>query len=703
MAATTSEMALVVRARNAASKTLRTVGRDLDTLNAKSGRTGRAFAAMKKIAVTSIVAIGVAVGAVVAKSITAWASFDDKMTQSLAIMGDISKQTRDEMELVARDVAKSTRFSAEQAAEAYFFLASAGLDAEQSMAAMPQVAAFAQAGMFDLARATDLATDAQSALGLTVPDSMQNLENMTRVTDVLVKANTLANASVEQFSESLTNKAGAALRLANKDIEEGVAVLAVFADQGFKGQVAGDMFSRVLKGLQINALKNADAFEEFGIQVYDSDGNMRNMADITEQLTGAFDGLSDAQKTQALLDLGFSARQQDVIKTLIGSEDKMRAYEAALREAGGTTQEVADKQLQSLSAQFDILKSLITDVFIGLGKELAPAFESLVKALQGWVQTTLPKVIAWFKRMWTILSRVAKVIYDVLIRALRRVIRWWEELSPGLKDAIKFGAKFAAVAVAIGAGLALLAGFFAALASPILLIIGALFALGAALKYAWDNWEWLRDTVNGWIEWFKTIDWEAIWATIQEGWDTVVAEWDSFWDGLKEPFENFKEDFLIGWDYLFGDFQVSWNDFTSVFSMLWSGFWSSVGEVAGNLWDLMVKAWNAFWENLNKAVDIYGGTISGAWGTIWSGIVDVFGGTWQTIRGIWDVFAGFFEGDWSRVWEGIKEIFAGQWRALVGLAKILWGAFKGAWGIFWNSLVWLFGDIVGKIVNVYRE
>src|SRR6056297_3127858 len=111
---------------------------------------------------------------------------------------------------------------------------------------MPQVAKFAQAGMFDMATATDIATDAQSALGLTSEDAAENLDNLTRVTDVFVKANTLANTSVQQISEALTNKAGAALRVVNKDVEEGAAVLALFADQGVKGADAGEKLNVVL-------------------------------------------------------------------------------------------------------------------------------------------------------------------------------------------------------------------------------------------------------------------------------------------------------------------------------------------------------------------------------------------------------------------------------------------------------------------------
>ena len=60
--------------------------------------------------------------------------------------------------------------SAKEAADAFFFLASAGLDGKQSIAALPIVAQFAQAGAFGLARATDLLTDAQTALGLSVDE-----------------------------------------------------------------------------------------------------------------------------------------------------------------------------------------------------------------------------------------------------------------------------------------------------------------------------------------------------------------------------------------------------------------------------------------------------------------------------------------------------------------------------------------------------
>lgn len=339
-------------------------------------------------------------------AIKAFADFDSKMNESVAIMGDVSDAMRSEMAGAAREVALTTKFSAEEAAESYFFLASAGLDAAASMEALPQVAAFAQAGMFDMATATDLATDAQSALGLASKDPQQNLKNLTKVTDVLVKANTLANASVQQFSEALTNKAGAALRILNKDVTEGVAVLAVFADQGLKGAAAGEALSIILRDLQKAALENADEFERLNISVFDSEGNMRNVADVIADVEDATRGMSDATRKQTLADLGFQERSVQNIIALLGTSEAIRNYESNLQSAAGTTGDIADKQMQTLSEQLGLLKDKMTDVGIGIGETTAPIIQDMMPALEVVIEgfgalaaDILPAVIGGFETL----------------------------------------------------------------------------------------------------------------------------------------------------------------------------------------------------------------------------------------------------------------------------------------------------------------
>lgn len=323
---------------------------------------------------------GRAVTEFVRGSITDMSKFDAALNKSIAIMGDVDAATRKRMADTARAVSKDLNLSAEKLGEAYFFLASAGLDAEQSIAALPQVALFAKAGMFDLAKATDLLTDAQSALGLASQDSAQNLANMTRVSDVLVKANTLANASVQQFSESLTNKAGAALKVMNKDVEEGVAVLAALADQGLKGAASGEALSIVLRDLQTAALKQRENFAKMGVSVFDNTGKMRNMADIIGDLETAFAGLSDEQRRTTLMAMGFQDRSVSNILLLMGTSQRVREYEAALRQAGGTTQTVADQQMRSLEERLGKLNEKWNDFKRRSGEALLPIVEMAMRA-----------------------------------------------------------------------------------------------------------------------------------------------------------------------------------------------------------------------------------------------------------------------------------------------------------------------------------
>ena len=316
-------------------------------------------------------------------SVKAFADFDAAMTKSTAIMGDVSSAMEQDMSNAAREVAKTTTFSADEAAEAYFFLASAGLDAQQSINALPKVAQFAQAGMFDLSQATDLLTDAQSALGLTSDDTTKNMENMQQVADVLVKANTLANASVEQFSQSLTNKAGAALSVANKSIEEGVAVLSVFADQGVKGAEAGERLSVMLRDITRAGAANADEFAKLGLEVFDAEGNLRNMADVTAEFERVLGPMSDAQKAATLDTLGLTRSVADNIKLVLGSSEQMRDYQDSLEGAGGTAEEVANKQLQTFSAQMDLVQSSIGDVFLTIGSKLVPELLNMFETFGG--------------------------------------------------------------------------------------------------------------------------------------------------------------------------------------------------------------------------------------------------------------------------------------------------------------------------------
>lgn len=435
-----------------------------------------------------------------------FAQFDQAMTESTSIM-DVTEGQIDSMRKSAMELSGSGELlqGPERLAKSYFFLASAGKDAEQSMALLPKVSRFATAGAFDMAKATDLLTDAQSALGMTMKDSREDAAQLARVSDVLVKANTLANASVEQFATSLTAKSGASLKSFNKDVEEGVAVLAAMADQGIKAELSGNALDRMIRLLSKSAQDNAEAHERLGFSVFDASGSMRNLGDIVGNLEDILRGMSDEQKVATLSMLGFEARVQQVILPLLGTSEAIKEYEKELRNAKGTTDEVANEQMKSFSNQLQVLKNRLSVAGVEIGEVLAPMVLKLSDALQTGIE--------WFRGLSDTTRRVI-VVTGVLVGVLGPLV-------------IILG--FAASAIGT------LISFLAALITPITAVIAGVVALGAAVITMSGTWEEAKDAAKSFFQKTKGFisnfgeNMSALWEFLKANWANLLTDLVKMW------------------------------------------------------------------------------------------------------------------------------------------------------------------------------
>ena len=587
--------------------------------NAESalGKFGK-FAAATAAAATAAVA-GIAV-----VSIKEFAKFDAALTKSTAIMGDVSDALIGDMSDAAREVAKTTTFSAEQAAESYYFLASAGLDAAASIKAMPAVAAFAQAGMFDMATATDLLTDAQSALGLAVKDdAVKNMENMITVSDTLARASQLANATIEQFSVSLTTKAGTALKTVGKDVQEGAAALAVFADAGVKGELAGTQLTNTIFGLSDRAGKIPDDFKALGIEVFDASGKMSNFADIADDFGSALDGMTTEQKLATLSNLGFSKQARAGILLMIGNGDALRNYESELRNAGGTAQEVADKQLTSMANQFELVKSKIADVGIEIGGNLAPMFIELLDEMEPVIKTAGPALIDFFKAIGPVIAgglKLLPIVMEAVTIALTAVtVAVRDNLYPAFLAAFGFiKDNIATVATFVGV-LGTMVGVFTLVSNaakistaaqlalvavmginPFYLIAIAVAALAAGIVYVatqttffQDAWaaftQFFVDAYNNYvkpaIEAFKAginALWENAIKPVFEAAMLIIGIWAGIWVAI---FNGVIAPVLKGFMELLGHFR---DFFVTIFGILGDEF-KKVGKFFVEVYNSIIK------------------------------------------------------------------------------------------------------------------
>jgi len=454
-----------------------------------------------------LLALGVA-------SIKTFASFDDAMVRSTAIMGNVTDDMDADMRSLARTLSMEGVQSATQLAESYFFLASAGLDVKQSIAALPVVQKFATAGAFEMALATDLVTDAQSALGLTVNDSQQNMTNMVKITDILTGANTLANASTQQFSEALM-RAGPAMKAYGIELEDGVATLAAYADQGKKGAEGGELFGRMLRLMIKGFNDNREAWDRYNISIVDAQDNLRPMADIVRDLTGVLGTMGVTEKAAALELLGFQARSQQAVMPLLGLGNAIEQYNKDLHQMAGITEEVANKQLKSLGSQLRIIWIHVKAVAASFGSTLEPM---VLKVGEG---------VKTFAKFWLNLNKETQRTVGIVAVL-----------------AASLGPIALAMALIVKVG-ALVVGVFAAMnvaalgwVGTAVLVAGIAYTLRAAweqnlsvIKDRMEEWllafqtglEWLWDSpIGGFLKYFVAGFTDA-YTTIRDGWaDTIV-------------------------------------------------------------------------------------------------------------------------------------------------------------------------------------
>jgi len=458
-------------------------------------------------------------------SIKEFAAFDNAITQSLAIAGKVTEGLRREMEQNAIAISRRSITSAVDLAKSYYYLISAGYSARQALHSVATVERFAVAGAFELERATTLLADSQAALGLNSKNTAEHMKNLVKISDVLIKANIISNATTEQFARALTTKSAAALRLLNKDMEEGVAVLAALASQGVKAELAGEQLYIVLRDLQAAALDNRQAWGMFGLSVYDMRGKMRPIVSIVEQLERLLGGLSDQQKKMVLSTLGFTDRSVAATYSLLGMSKQIREYEKDLRKAGGSTEHIANEQLKSFSAQMDIMRNKVVAARIEIGRLLAPAL--------GWLNQQVEKAINYWntfndtqKRTILVVAGVVAVIGPLLLATaafiattatgLGMVVTYWAAIKVGvalvwaaLTGVLGVTAQLLALFIAVGVAVAAIT---ALVAGPEGLVAAWHAAKEATMVFFYHVFGFMsefRDNVAAVFVWFGSY-WESI-------------------------------------------------------------------------------------------------------------------------------------------------------------------------------------------------
>ena len=361
---------------NTAKGLIQSLGSDSMTGAEKMRALSNAAGALGKTLTTAVTLPLAAMGTAAVATFT---SFDDAMRQVRATMGlydETSAQTAEDIDALteaAKEMGRTTRYSASEAASALNYLALAGYNADQAIEALPTVLRLAQAGGLDLAYASDLVTDSMSALGL-------EMGQLTTFADQLAVTSQKSNTNVSQLGQAILTVGATAANLAGGTTELN-AELGILADSGIKGAEGGTHLRNVILALTQPTEAGAQAIAKYTQGVYDAEGNIRSLDAILGELKESMSSMTQAERNSVINDI-FNKTDLAAAQVLIaGAGERFAELTGYIKNSTGAAEGRADVMEGGLGGSMRSLKSATEGMMIAIGEELAP----MVQGAAGFV------------------------------------------------------------------------------------------------------------------------------------------------------------------------------------------------------------------------------------------------------------------------------------------------------------------------------
>lgn len=614
------------------------------------------------------------------------ANFESAMSQVQATMGvtkdSMSKvdgqsvNTMDTLSELAKKMGAETAFSAKECAEALNYLALAGYDTQQMCDTLPTVLNLAAAGSIDLALASDMVTDAMSALGMGVNES-------EKMVDQMAKTASTTNTSVAQLGEGILTIGATAKSIKGGTAELNTA-LGILANNGIKGAEGGTHLRNVILSLQNPTDKAAVSMEQLGVDVYDSEGNMRSLNDILGDLNTSMDGMTSQEKTNIISNIFNKTDLSSINALLANTGETWDSLQQSITNSSGAAQQMADTQLDNLQGQLTILKSALEGLAISFGELLMPAIKQIVS----WVQ----KFVDWLNGMDEGTKKVI-VTVALLAAALGPVLIVVGKVISAVGTIMTVVPKIAGVINTVKTAFAALN--VTMLANPIVLIIAAIAALVAAFIYLWNTNEGFRQF---WIELWENIKEVtiAVWTAIKEFfiavWEGIKAVAQTVWNGLKDFFaglwEGIKTIFTTAVTAVSTFLNTAWNMiktvvitvFTAIkifFATVWNTISTIVTTVVTAIQTFLTTAWNTIKTVITTVLNAIKTVFTTIWNAIKTVITTVVNGIKSTVTTVWNnikstvssvvnTIKSVVSSAFSAMWNGIKTTISGIYNTIKG-------------------------------------
>ena len=598
---------------------------------------------------------------------------------SMSKVNGQSVNTMDTLSKLAKKMGAETAFSASECAEALNYLALAGYDTEQMCNTLPTVLNLAAAGDIALADASDMVTDAMSALGMGVDEA----ETMV---DQMAKTASTTNTSVAQLGEGILTIGATAKSIKGGTAELNTA-LGILANNGIKGAEGGTHLRNIILSLQNPTDKAAAQMEALGISVYDSEGNMRSMNDILGDLNKSMDGMTSAEKSNIIGTIFNKTDLSSVNALLANTGETWDSLQKSITESGGAAQQMADTQLDNLQGQITILKSALEGLAISFGELLMPAIKQIV----GWVQ----KFVDWLNGLSEGTKKTVVTI-ALLAAALGPVLIVIGKVISAVGTIMTVVPKIAGVINTVKGAFAALNATM--LANPIVLIIAAIAALVATFIYLWNNCDGFRQF---WIDLWENVKQVAI--TV---WNAIKEFFSQVWEAIKTIFSTVFEVIKTLVTTYFNLYktiiQTVFNVIKTVITTIWEAIKGVFTTVFNVIKTLVTTYFNIYKTIIQTVLTIIQTVITTVWNTIKTVITTVLNAIKTIFSTVWNAIKTII----SAVVSGIKGLITGDFTAVKNSITTIMNTIKSTITTIWNTIrstiSTVLGAIKGAVTSVFN-
>lgn len=321
--------------------------------------------------------LGVSIG--LKDTIETYKDFEAAMSQVQAISGATgSELTR--LTNKAKEMGATTKFTAQESAEAFNYMAMAGWKTEDMLSGIEGILSLAAASGEDLATTSDIVTDALTAFNMKAADA-------GRFSDVLAAAASNANTTVSGMGETF-KYAGSMAGALGYSIEDVALMTGLMANTGIKATMAGTALNSIFTRLSTNTNGAADAMSDLGIEFFTSEGNARDLSDVMGELRKATAGMTAEQKSNLANTIAGTQAQKGLLAILNASEEDYNKLADAINNADGAAANMSETMMDNLQGSITLLQSAVDGVKISFGERLSP----YVRSLADWLTDQMPAV-----------------------------------------------------------------------------------------------------------------------------------------------------------------------------------------------------------------------------------------------------------------------------------------------------------------------